>query len=66
MHTVVTGGDQVSTGGPNIRTEWATLSEVEESDTLMFLFARSGGAGRALATMRKVGIVASSLSVPRP
>lgn len=66
MRTVASGGDYVSTSGPDIGTEWATLSEFEESDTLMFLFARSGCAGRVLATMRKVGIVASSLSVPLP
>ena len=42
----------------DIRAEWATLSEA--SVTLMLCFASSGGAGRALATMRKVGIVASS------
>ncbi len=45
--------------------EWATLSESELKDTLCwrtFFFAsvRSGGAGRVFATMRKVGIVASS------
>jgi len=40
------------------RAYCGNLSEV--SVTLMLCFASSGGAGRALATMRKVGIVASS------
>lgn len=50
----------------DIGAEWITLSGVELMDTLVLLFARSGAAGRVLATMRKVGIVASSWSVPLP